>query len=153
MLAGQYVQEYDQKPRQTSQERCPNLENFDVERPQDNTQADAVMRLLTATPTIRRLTIGSNTWCTRCDMKEGTAKKAFYYPFTLLAGHIPLQDLSWVMLMYLPRLRLLACFHLWQDAATCEISRSITGTHVQSQPASRLKNSWILPEGVTVLNV
>ena len=58
------------------------------------------MRLLTATPTIRRLTIGSNRWCTRCDMKEGTARKAFYYLFTLLAGHTPLQDLSWAMLMY-----------------------------------------------------
>lgn len=33
-------------------------------------------------------------------MKEGTAKRGFYYFFTLLAGHTPLQDLNWARLMY-----------------------------------------------------
>ena len=61
-------------------------------------------------------------------MKEGTAKKAFYSLFTLLAGHTPLQD-----------------------AATCEISRSITGTHIQSQTCVTAEELMDLTRGCNCL--
>ena len=82
------------------QKRCPNLEEFEIERPQNNSQAESILRFLRNTPSIQRLSITSNRHCSRCDLKEGPAKDAYMYLFALLAKHATLRELKWRMLMF-----------------------------------------------------
>ena len=123
-------------------------------------------------------------------MKEGTAKRAFYYLFTLLAGHTPLQDLNWARLMYqdfiegamkateqpFSQMRRLKCHATRMAMATLlpclsrfevldlnlDLNAPITnaiGLLSSLAGCSNLRdleiyyrNSWILSDGVTVLN-
>lgn len=81
------------------QAKCPNLLEFEIERPQVKSQADALLRFLEGTPTVHKVTIVSNRRCQCCDLRPGVARDAFYYLFGLLASHAPLQDLDWKMLL------------------------------------------------------
>ena len=82
------------------QKRCPNLEEFEIERPQNNSQAESILRVLRNTPSIQRLSITSNRHCSHCDLKDGPAKDAYMYLFALLAKHATLRELKWRMLMF-----------------------------------------------------
>lgn len=81
------------------QANCPNLTKFQIERPQNKSQADAVLSLLKGVLTIRKVTIVSNRHYSRCDMQPGESRDALYYLFGLLAGHVPLQYLNWKILL------------------------------------------------------
>ena len=76
------------------------MEDFEVETPQNDAQAESILRLLRKTPSIRRLSITSNRHCSHCDWKVGPATDAYIYLFALLAKHATLRELKWPILMF-----------------------------------------------------